>query len=81
MLLFPCFARQCLRLFRFTSFGLYRCGNEHDEYNREDQEKREKDQQDFHFVRPFGEDLTTRINNSSFAILAEREISRNVPDT
>ena len=80
-LLFPSFGRQCFRRFRFTSFGLYRRGNEHDEYNREDQEKREQDQQDFHVIRPFGDILTTRINNSSFALLAERNFSRNVPDT
>ena len=44
ILLFPCFGRQCLRLFRFTSFGLYRRGKKHDKYNREDQVKREQDQ-------------------------------------
>ena len=41
--------------FRFTSFGLYRRDNEHDKYNREDQEKRDQDQQDFHSIRPFGD--------------------------
>ena len=62
-----CFGSHSLRLFCFTSFGLYRRGKQHDEYNREDQEKREQDQQDFHVIRPFRGNLTTPINNSSFA--------------
>ena len=74
-LLFPCFGRHCLRLFRFTSFGLYRRGNEHDEYNREDQEKREQDQQDFHAIRPFGGHLTTRINKQFSSCPRGRGIS------
>ena len=78
ILFFPCFGRQCLRLFRFASFGLYRRGNEDDEYNREDQERREQDKQDFHFIRPFVGHLTTRLNNNNFASLAEREFCTKI---